>query len=222
MGAGDFYFSRYGINGNSWQVSTKKTAGDDLAEPKGGLNSVPAALFALSAFMLAFTFGMSGSWYENARNLTVEDANNISTAILRSNLYSDSVRNGFCVDFRNYLEARIAYFENPRDINLVMKAKADAAKAAAGLWTTAIQQSKLPNMLIPSNNMIPALNDMFDIAVTKEVVLLARVPDLIVYMSFALLYSMVIYTTLDLGSPARGLIKSNLGEQAIEELRKIF
>ena len=219
-------------------------------EPRGGVNSLLAALFALFGFILAFTFGMSGNRYDNVRNITVQEANDIGTAVLRADLYSDSVRNAFRTDFKTYLEARIAYYENVADTILFYKAKEDAAKAAGALWSRVMQQSKLPNMLIPSNNMIPALNSMFDIATTRDVALKARVPDVIVYMlfilalassfiagftslairhkdwivvaGFALLSSMIIYITLDLGRPLRGIIKSDVGEQAILDLRKMF
>ena len=219
-------------------------------EPKGGVNSLLAALFALFGFILAFTFGMSGSRYENVRNITVEEANDIGTAVLRADLYSDSVRDAFRVDFKKYLEARIDYYNHVKDTVLFTKAKADAAKAADALWARAMQQSKLANMLIPSNQMIPALNAMFDIATTREVILKARVPDMIVWMlfilaltisfiggftsssirhkdwiivaGFALLSSMIIYITLDLGRPMRGIIKAEMGQQAILDLRKMF
>ena len=223
---------------------------EEKGEPKGGLNSLLGVLFGLSGFILAFTFGMSGTRLEKVRNVVEKEANDIGTAILRSDLYSDSVREGFRVDFKNYLEAVIDFYENPTDINRLYKAKEDAARAAAGLWARATRQSKLPNMLIPSNQMIPALNDMFDIAQTREIVLKSKVPDLIVYMlfvcvlstcfiggftstffqrkdwviiiGFALVSSMVIYTTLDLARPLRGVIKERAGQEAIIELRKMF
>jgi hypothetical protein len=219
-------------------------------EPRGGVNSLLGALFALFGFILAFTFGMSGNRYETVRNVTVQEANDIGTAVLRADLYPDSVRYAFRSDFKNYLEARIAYYNNVADSVLFMKAKSDGEKAANALWTRAMQQSKLPNMLIPSNSMIPALNAMFDIATTREVTLIARVPDVIVYMlfilalassfiagftsasirhkdwivitGFALLSSMIIYITLDLGRPMRGIIKAEMGQQAILDLRKMF
>jgi hypothetical protein len=193
---------------------------------------------------------MSGSRYENVRNVTVEEANNIGTAVLRADLYSDSVRDAFRVDFKKYLEARIDYYNHVKDTVLFTKAKADASRAADALWARAMQQSKLPNMLIPSNQMIPALNAMFDIATTREVLLRARVPDVIVWMlfilalassfiggfttsiirhkdwiivaGFALLSSMIIYITLDLGRPMRGIIKAEMGQQAMLDLRKMF
>jgi len=222
----------------------------EVDEPRGGVNSLLGAVFALFGFILAFTFGMSGSRYENVRNVIVEEANDIGTAILRADLYSDSVRDAFRADFKKYLEARIDYYNHATDTALLMKAKADAAKTAEALWARAMQQSKLPNMLIPSNQMIPALNAMFDIATTREVILIARVPDVIIWMlfilslassfiagftslsirhkdwiiiaGFALLSSMIIYITLDLGRPMRGIIKAEMGQQAILDLQKMF
>lgn len=105
-------------------------------------------------------------------------------------------------------------------------------------------------MLIPSNQMIPALNSMFDIAQSREIILKSRVPDLIVYMlfisvlatcfiggftsgsfhskewiivvGFSIVTAMVVYTTIDLSRPLRGIIKDEAGKQAIIELRNMF
>jgi len=229
------------IAGTAWRRSED--------EPKGGVSSILSALFGLSAFVLAFTFGMSASRYSNVREIIVEEANDMGTALLRSDLYSDSVRNEFRHDFKDYIEARLAYYNSIADTVLFNKAKRDAENAGNALWSRAIQQSKLSNMLIPSNQMIPALNSMFDIATTIEMTLYARVPDLIVYMlfmlalvtsfiagfttssgmrrkdwiiitMFALLSSMVIYVTLDLSRPMRGIIRADLGQQVILDLSR--
>jgi len=222
----------------------------DDPEPKGGVNSLLAAVFGLFGFILAFTFGMSGNRYESVRTVIVNEANDIGTAILRADLYPDSARTALRAEFRKYLEARISYYQNATNLELWKKAKEDAAVASSNLWAIAIAQSKKPNMLIPSNSMIPALNSMFDIATSNEMLLLMRVPDLIIYMlfilalassfiagftsepirpkhwivitGFALLSSMIIYITLDLGRPLRGIIKTNVSEQSIVDLRKMF
>jgi hypothetical protein len=73
---------------------------EEKGEPKGGLNSLLGVLFGLSGFILAFTFGMSGTRLEKVRNVVEQEANDIGTAILRSDLYADSVREGFRADFK--------------------------------------------------------------------------------------------------------------------------
>jgi len=218
-------------------------------EPKGGVNSLFGGLFALSGLILAFTFGMSGSRLEKVRGVVEQEANDIGTAILRSDLYADSVREGFRKDFKTYVDAVIAFY-NATELKMLYKAKDDAAGPARRLWERAAQQSKLPNMLIPSNQMIPALNSMLDIAQSREIILKSVVPDLIIYMlficvlatcfiggftsgpfhlkeaiivsGFAIVTAMVVYTTIDLSRPLRGVIKDDAGKQAIMDLRKMF
>ena len=222
----------------------------EQSEPKGGVNSLFTALFALSGLILAFTFGMSQNRLDNVRSVVELEATDIGTAVLRSDLYADSVRNGFRADFKKYLEAVIAFYDHAVYREQVHQAKVDAAAAAEKLWARAAQQSKLPNMLIPSNNMIPALNEMFDIAQRRELVLKAKIPDLIVYMlfvcilvgcfiggftsynfsnrdrviigGFVVVTAMVVYTTIDLSRPLRGIITDVPGRDAIVELREMF
>src|SRR3954447_24450274 len=102
----------------------------DQGEPMGGVSSILSGLFGLSAFMLAFTFGMSGSRYSQVRDLIIDEANNIGTAMLRSDLYGDSVRQAFRGDFKKYLDARIFFYDNLADEARLRKAKTDAAKSA--------------------------------------------------------------------------------------------
>lgn len=222
----------------------------EQVEPKGGVNSLFAALFALSGLILAFTFGMSQNRLEKVRDVIEQEANDIGTAVLRSDLYSDMVRDSFRLDFRKYVDAVILSYSNPTQPDLLSKSQQDAANAANKLWARATQQSKLPNMLIPSNQMIPALNSMFDIANSRVIILKQRVPDLVIYMlfvcvlatcfiggftsghfqskewiivvGFAVVTAMVVYTTLDLARPMRGTIKERAGKDAIFELRKMF
>lgn len=219
-------------------------------EPKGGVNSLFAALFALSGLILAFTFGMSQNRLERVRSVVELEANAIGTAVLRSDLYPDSIKNSFRDDFKDYLEAVITFYEHATDLSVVHKSKQDAITIGDKLWARAAQQSKLPSMFLPSQQMIPALNAMFDIAQTREVVLKSKIPDLIVYMlfvcvlagcfiggltstrlsykdriivlGFAMVTAMVVYTTLDLSRPMRGFITDVPGRDAIVEMRAMF
>ena len=219
-------------------------------DPKGGVSSMLTALFALFGFILAFTFSMSGTRFEKVRDVVSQETKEIGTAILRSDLYNDSTRNEFRADFKDYLEAVIAFYENVTNPQLLQKAEDDAAKAQQRLWNRAVTEARLHNMIIPSNNMIVSLNSMFDIAQKREILLRSKVPDLIVYMlficaltssfiggftskafrhkdwiiaiGFALMSTAVVYITLDLARPMRGIIQTPEGLQAITELRKMF
>jgi hypothetical protein len=215
-------------------------------EPKGGVNSLQGALFGLSAFILAFTFGMSASRFNNIRDLIAEEGDDMKTAVLRSDLYPDSIRDAFHVDFKKYIEARISYYNTVTDTVRFNQARRDVASAQEVLWAKAMYEFRQPDMMGATNNMLPALNNMFNIATTIEITSYSTVPDLVIYMLFtlalvtsfiggftsstvrrkdwivvivfALLSSMVTYITLDLGRPLRGFIKADTGIEAIKNL----
>jgi hypothetical protein len=219
-------------------------------EVDSGMKSLQGALLALMGLILAFSFGISGSRYDHARTIMVEEANDIGTAVLRSDLYNDSVRREFRADFKLFVEARIHLYEKAADTANYFTNLREMQRIQERLWERATSQSKLPNMLIPSGQMIPALNAMFDIAVSRDVLLRTQVPDLILYMlfilslvssfltglisgrlhfkdwiiviSFILFSTLIIYTTLDLGRPLRGFIKAESAQQAIVDLRLMF
>ena len=206
-------------------------------------NTVYGAVFALLAFLLAFTFGMSGNRYDARRQATIEEANAIGTAILRTGLYPDSDRVVFRNDLKNYLQARIDYITAGTDISKQIKADKQASLYASRLWDHALQFSQKNPSVIISGQMIPALNDMFDDATTNTYNELMRVPDSIVIMlfilmlicaffigyisegkgrfdwytgtGFCLLSALVLFITLDLDRPRRGLIQLDTSSQSI-------
>lgn len=217
---------------------------DEIDEP------LQPALFALFGFILAFAFGMSGNHYNNIRSVFVEEANAISTAILRADMYSDSVRIEFRKDFRNYLEARISLYSNLSDSTGISKFKNKGEEAGKRIWARAMAESKLPDKLVASYVMIPSLNAMFDVATKREEALKNAVPNPIYYMvfvmalvssfaaglvssvvktkdwiiiiSYFIFSSLVIFITVDLGRPLQGLIRAEHAENSIVALRDLL
>lgn len=211
-----------------YRFGTRKTKTD--SDNSGILSS----LLGLLALLLAFTFGMSGSRYENRKASLIDEANCIGTAILRADTYPDSLKQEFKKDFEIYLDSRIAYLESNRNDEKVKEALTISTKISQKLWETATLNSKNKDLFLPSNMMIPALNSMFDSASTTNTVYNSNVPESIVYLllvfsiiisfyigyssgfkkeidkfyilGFCLLTSIVIYITLDLDRPRRGSI----------------
>src|SRR6185295_15576050 len=77
--------------------------------------NVLGSLFAILGLMLAFSFGMALTRYERRVDIIIEESNDIGTAILRADLYPEEQRQLFRADFKQYVEARIAYFEAGAD-----------------------------------------------------------------------------------------------------------
>lgn len=212
--------------------------------------TLEASIFALLGLLLAFTFNMAGARYDNQRKLIAEEANTIGTATLRADMYPDEDRIGFRKDFRDYLESRIADQEAGADIPRILAARERSAAASKLLWARASRIAQDPKFLVQSNQMIPALNQMFDAASRRFAAERARVPDDIVYLIFAscigaaFLYAYVseclqkfewslavgfvvvaaavVYVTLELDRPRRGAVDVRASEQSLVELRALF
>ncbi len=220
--------------------------------PKETLSSIgpiEASLFGLLGLLLAFTFSMSASRYDSRRSVLVEEANNIGTAILRADMYGDSIKRAFKNDFAAYIEARIAYHDAARDTTAVKAASDSAAKYSASLWKRTTGLSANMQYLPATQQMIPALNSMFDIVNSRDASLHAHIPDPIIILLFLLslccsffvglsapknnkmnwpmiigfcvLTMLVVFTILDLDRPYRGLIKADRNEKYMKELRSM-
>ena len=214
-----------------------------------GIGSLEGALLGLVALLLAFTFSMSASRFDERRHAIVAEANIIGTAILRADLYPDSIRTTFRKDFKQYVEARIDYYTAGADINKVLDALNKSNVIAHKIWNKAADLGKDPAYFVSTNQMIPALNDMIDIITTRLAGGLARVPDSIVWLlfllcvvgsfvvgygnkgkkldwivivGFCLMISLTIYLILDLDRPRRGFINMDSANQRIVDLRGMF
>lgn len=147
------------------------TKGDSESSP--GIGHLTGLLF----FLLAFTFGMSGSRFDTRRQVVVEEANVIGTAILRADLYPANERLKLRTDFKAYVEARIAYYQAGADIKKVLLADSLSQDISAKLWAAATQLSLDSPYTNATRLMIPALNDMMDITTTRLAGEKAKVPE---------------------------------------------
>ena len=212
--------------------------------------AIIGSLYGLMGLLLAFTFGMSGDRFKSRKEVIVNESNAMSTAIGRIALYADSVQPQFRASFRSYLEARIRYYSAMRDTAKIRQAMNDADKHAADIWRIASSNSRIPSNLVASNQMVPALNEMFDIANTRFWGELERTPSSILTMllflslttafmagytsqakgkfdwylatTFCFLIALVIFFIIDLDAPRKGTITLDAHERAIVNLRKML
>jgi hypothetical protein len=216
---------------------------------KEGLGALEGALLGLVALILAFTFSMAASRYDSRRQAVVEEANVIGTAILRADLYPDSIRDEFRKDFKEYVEARIAYIEAGADTIKIVEAYNRGNEIASKLWKRTATLAKDPQFFVSTTQMVPALNAMIDIITTRLAVGLAKVPSSIVWLlfllclvvsfvvgygrrgkhmdwvmviGFSLMTSLAIYLIFDLDRPRRGTITMDSANQRILDLREMF
>jgi hypothetical protein len=220
----------------------------EIHESSESSKAVTSAMLGLLAFLLAFTFGMSGSRFDARRELVVNEANAIGTAILRCDLYPAADRREMRAEFQKYLEARIDYYNFGRDLTRVLESVDRASVHGMNIWQKATELSRDPSLSVASIQMIPAINAMLDLKTKRKISELSQVPlsillmlfvlciataffigygskkgiDKLLVISFCLLTSIVIYITLDLDRPRRGFIQLSTPQSAIIELRELL
>lgn len=227
----------------AWLARRRRSVGQ-AAE---GLASIEAALFGLLGLMLAFTFAAAASRADLRRDRTVEAANAISTAISRADLYPAVERAGFRDEFREYVDARIAFQRAGLQSAALEQAVGRTIAAERRLWRRVTRLAADPRHSTRTLLMVPALNQMFDAATSRLAAHRSRVPDLVLWVLFvlanasayasgygtasrgqpvlwahavlALLTGLVVFAVLDLDRPNRGLVRLTTEHRMLEDVR---
>lgn len=233
------------ILGYRLRTKTLKKTTEHTVEDLGAINGT---LLGLLALLLAFTFGMSNSRYDTRRQLVIEEANNIGTAILRTDIYPDSVRNLLRANLKQYVEARIAFYQAGMDVEKTVAEYKRAGDIGNKIWSIAAAYAREDDITTRTSELIPALNAMIDITTTRRAAGEATIPDSIMYflftlclcssfllgydrknkfdwivvIGFALMLSATVFTIIDLDRPRSGLIDMDSPNQKIIELREMF
>jgi hypothetical protein len=227
----------------------ERTLQRDPANATAGLGAVEGSLLGLLALLLSFTFSMSAGKSDTRRQIIVQEANDIGTAILRCDLYPDSIRDQLKPLFNKYIDARISYYAAGINEDSLAQSLQKSNSCAARIWKKATTLSQDKQNTFRSQQMIPALNDMMDIVTTRDSDRNAHVPESIYWLlflltltgsfimgygskglhfnwviscGFALMTAMTIYLILDLDRPRRGIINMDKTHEKIVELKDLL
>jgi len=230
-----------------YRIKQKRIAENKLNKNEN-LGPVEGSLLGLLALLLSFTFSMSSARYDNRRQVIVEEANHIGTAVLRADLYPDSLRTPLRADFQKYLESRIAYYDAGIDEQKLNLALQQSEQISGRIWKRVAKAAHDPKNLVRSNQMVPALNNMIDIVTTREAIKNAIVPRSVLWLlfilifsssfiigydnekrinkvlisGFAIMISLTVFVILDLDRPTSGIITTDSAQQKIVALRSMF
>ena len=213
-----------------------------------GLGAISGTLLGLLGLLLAFTFSMASSRYDSRRALVIEEVNNISTAVLRTDVYPDSIRQLFRENFKEYVESRIAFYQAGMDIDKTVAYYVKADGLSKKIWSMAAAFARTDNLTTRTSELIPALNAMIDITTTRLSAGISTIPDSIMYFLFVLCFcsafllgyennhkidwvvvigftimlTATVYTIIDLDRPRSGFITMDIPNQKLIELRGMF
>src|SRR5215813_15463836 len=86
-----------------------------------GLTTVEGAVFALMGLLLAFTISGALQWFDDRRQLVIQEANAASTAHDRLALFEGNVGRDLQNKLRDYVQARIDLYRMPHDYSLLKR-----------------------------------------------------------------------------------------------------
>jgi hypothetical protein len=84
---------------------------------KSSLGSIISAMFALLSFILAFTFSLTSSRYAARKQLVLDEANAIGTALLRTDILLEPSRTESRKLYQKYVNIRVEVTENPKKLS---------------------------------------------------------------------------------------------------------
>lgn len=135
-----------------------------------------ASILGLLAFMLAFTFGLAASRFDERRRVVLEEANAIGTTYLRTSLLPESQRVPAADLLRAYTTRRARYIEEHK-VDEALQASAELHPQIWAQATAAAQQD--PNSVM-TGLYIQSLNETIDLHAKRVFVgLRSRVPPLL-------------------------------------------
>jgi hypothetical protein len=132
-----------------------------------GLGAVDGAVYGLMGLLLAFTFTGAASRFDQRRDLIVQETNAIGTAWLRLDLLQEGPRQQARDLLRRYLDQRLDVYSEVTNRARLEQSLAAVAALQGEIWKLAIAQSREDKSQPIGQLLLPALNDMFDIATSR-------------------------------------------------------
>jgi hypothetical protein len=226
------------VAGRRAQARAAKKAGS------AGAPAIEAALLGLLGLLLAFTFSGAASRFDTRSHQMVEVASAIRAAAERADFYPPEMRTALRRGLADYVEAQGVYYRSEHD-ETELRAATDRIKAIQQrLWSHVVGGSRDPANALATAQMSGKLDVLFALSESREVSSRNHMPGIVVvllfviatatayasghasglaggfrlanYGMFSILTSLVVYVTLDLDRPGRGIIRRDVQEQAIE------
>lgn len=177
-----------------------------------GTGHLLSAALALLGLLIAFTFSMAASRYEDRRALVLAEANALSTTYLRVQALDEPYRDRLSVLVLSYGQTRQAFFGAGEDPDRVARSDEMTDALQARIWSevTAAVRAAPTSTLNPS--LLEATNALFDLSASRRAALDARVPAAILraLVLYALVSAAMLGYSLASGGRRHGLASTAL------------
>ena len=216
---------------------------------RSSLGTVEGAVFALFGLLMAFTFSGAAGRFNEKRMLIAEEVNCIETAYLRLHLVPRETELALQDLFRRYVDSRLETYHRLPNMQLAEEEMAKSKELQEEIWTQAVEATRLPTAHPDGGKLLlPALNNMIDIATTRTMALQIHPPRIIYALLFGLglicsllagyrmasgphrswlhilgftvITVVIVYVVLDVEYPRTGLIRLETADQLLVKLRQ--
>jgi hypothetical protein len=220
----------------------------DPESAKASTGAIDGAIFGLLGLLIAFTFSGAAARFDERRALIVEEANCIGTAWLRLDMLPAAAQPPLREKSRQYLDARLSAFRKIPDLAAANAEFKRASALQTEIWTQAVGACRDSGSQPATMLLLPALNQMFDIATSRTAGVQMHPPTIIYIMlgllllaasllagvglslgrvrswfhgmAFVLVMTLTVYVIIDFEFPRVGLIRIHGFEQALVDLRQ--
>jgi hypothetical protein len=159
-------------------------------EKEAPIGSAVGATLGLLAFLLAFTFGMAASRFDNRKQIVLQEANAIGTTYLRTDFLPESLRQ----EARDLLREYTALRAGGAASFMSREGMARASAIHDRLWAIAASAAANDDT-VSTGLFIQSLNEMIDLDATRVTANRNRIPDSI----WLMLCVVAIFAMVDVG-----------------------
>lgn len=217
----------------------QKRSSEEKESPVGAM---VGATLGLLAFMLAFTFGLAGSRFEDRRQILLSEANAIGTTYLRAAMLPEPMNVEARNLLREYTDVRLEGTQPGKFAQAVAKSE----ELHQRLWSVAVAATEKDRSDI-TGLFVQSLNEVIDLHATRLMAAVrSRVPAIIwivlyllafiamlmmgyhtrltgsrrslAVVALVLGFSLVLYLIADLDRPGQGMLR--VSQQSMIDLRR--
>jgi hypothetical protein len=221
---------------------------EDSPGEQGNFGIIEGAIFALFGLVIAFTFSGAVTRFNEKRMLIAEEVGGIETVYLRLSLLSPDAQPDLRQLVRQYVDSRADTYRRLPDMEAAEIEIARSKKLQETIWAQAVAATRVPQSHPDAGKLLlPALNNMIDIATIRTMALRIHPPAIIYLLllglslicsvlagyrmsfahyrswvhifSFALMTVITVYVILDIEYPRAGLIRLEAPDQMLLNIR---
>jgi hypothetical protein len=206
------------------------------------------AIFALLGLLVAFTFSTASQRFDGRRALIIEETNAIGTAYLRLDLLPSDLSLTIKSEFKEYIRKRLELYKRISEPTAAKQSLIESEELQKKIWDKSLKGCSESQESYSCMLLLPALNNMFDIANTRlnhtqihpPVVIFLFLIGLallssflagynftinkstggIYVLSYSFVITLTIYLIIDMEYPRLGLIRVDSFDQILMDIEK--